>query len=69
MDKQARDEAGNLLFWDYDGNIVIEDTGMPVLEKVPEIVQGIWYTVKEIWDIGTTDGWKIAKDWVLANPR
>jgi len=49
--------------------MVTEDTGMPVLEKVPEIVQGIWYTVKEMWDIGTTDGWKIAKDWVLANPR
>ena len=69
VDKQARDEAGNLLFWDYDGNMVTEDTGMPVLEKVPEIVQGIWYTVKEIWDIGTTDGWKVAKDWILASPR
>jgi hypothetical protein len=49
--------------------MVTEDTGMPVLEKVPEIVQGIWYTVKEMWDIGTTDSWKIAIDWVLANPR
>jgi len=38
VDKQVRDEAGNLLFWDYDGNMVTEDTGMPVLEKVPEIV-------------------------------
>jgi hypothetical protein len=39
--RQAKSEAGSLLFFDKDGNITETDTGIPVLENVPVITQGI----------------------------
>ena len=59
---QETDDAGNNLFFDKDGNITVEDTGVPVMKSVPILVQGVWYTLMNIKDIllgdDKVDNWK-----------
>ncbi len=43
--EQDTDESGNPLFFDKDGNITTEDTGVPVYKQVPVMIQGILYTI------------------------
>lgn len=44
---QAKDASGNLLYFDDKLQITTEKTNYPVLENVPDTVQGIFYT---LWD-------------------
>lgn len=67
---QYRDEHGRLAWWKEheDGSVEIvydEDTGTPVYVNAPIMVQGIWYTLKQMWNV-IKDGGNIQKQ-VLNN--
>ena len=47
MQVQDRNEKGELLYFDNDGNITTTVTDAPVYKYVPMIVQGVWYTLKD----------------------
>lgn len=49
--EQETNEKGELLFFTEDGQITTEDTGIPVYRNVPVVVQGIWYTCKDLFNI------------------
>jgi hypothetical protein len=67
-----RNDAGNELWFDKDGNIYEkhdgkfynEDTGeevtiqdpVPVMDRMPVQVQGIWYTLKDSWHVLSESG-------------
>lgn len=48
---QETDEQGRLLFYDENGGITTEDTGLKVTKNVPIIVQGIFPTLGVLVDI------------------
>lgn len=56
--EQAKDSSGNLLFWDKDLNETTENTGCPMLKEVPQMVQGIWYTLRDCWNAYQKEGLK-----------
>ena len=58
--KQEVDEQGNKLFFDEDGNITTEDTGMIAWDNVPCPVVGILPMLNEARNIMMNDGWKSA---------
>lgn len=62
------DESGNLLFLDENGNITTEDTGMPLTKNIPVIIQGVWYTLQNLYQVFGDGGLKAAKDYINANP-
>ena len=66
--QQKVDEAGNPLFLDEDGGITSVDTGMPLYENVPTIVQGIAYTIRDLYYISRDGGLQAMKDYIQANP-
>lgn len=45
---QQRDESGELLYFDEHGGLTTIDTGIPYVKGSPLIVQGIYYTLKEL---------------------
>jgi len=48
--KQQRNNNNELLYYNEDGSITTEDTGVPVMIQVPIMVQGIFQTLRQIWD-------------------
>lgn len=62
--EQEIDEQGRQLFFNEDGEIVYEDTGMPVYKNVPMITQGILYTVLDIARMCKQGGIKSAYDYI-----
>ena len=66
--EQQTDEAGNPLFLDEDGGVTTVDTGMPLYHNVPTIVQGIAYTLRDIYYITKDGGLQAMKDYISANP-
>lgn len=67
---QETDDAGNNLFFDQDGNIVTEDTGVPVMKSVPILVQGVWYTLLNVKDILLNEDskWEAFNKLILQDP-
>lgn len=61
------DEAGNKDYVDDEGNHYTADQVTPVLEQVPVIVQGIWYTLKDAFQVAREDGLKSAYDYIQSN--
>ena len=66
--EQEIGENGKPLFLDEDGNITEVDTGMPLYHNVPTIIQGIAYTVRDLYDICSDKGVKAAYDYMMATP-
>lgn len=82
--EQAKDSAGNLLFFDSDGRIYSQENGKfidefgeekeldkayPAYAQVPIQVQGIIYTVRDVLKIFSKKGWGEVQDKVLSNPQ
>lgn len=65
--EQQRNENGELLFFDEDGGLTTEDTGVPYVKGVPMIVQGIWYTCKEMFSVFKNDGLTHVKKYLSEN--
>ena len=42
---QKRDESGNLLWLDEQGDITVENTGIPYMTEIPLMVQGVFRTL------------------------
>ena len=55
-EEQEVDEQGRKLFFDENGNITNDDTGMPVTKNVPVIVQGILPTFNTLINIAKDGG-------------
>lgn len=69
VSKQETDEAGNLLYWQEDGSIDTTVTDMPVYHNVPTIIQGIWYTMQDIFHmLKGENGWKTAWTYMTSDP-
>jgi len=66
--EQQTDEAGNPLFLDENGGVTTVDTGMPLYHNVPTIVQGIAYTIRDLYYITKDGGLQAMKDYINANP-
>ena len=72
--EQERDENNKLLFFDENGGIVTEDElspespRVPVMKNSPMIVQGIWYTLKDMFHILNEDGWSALQEYYKATP-
>ena len=66
--EQQTNEAGKPLFLDENGNITEEDTGMPLYHNVPTIVQGIAYTIRDLYYITKDGGLQAMKEYITANP-
>lgn len=49
--EQQKNEAGQLLYFTEDGTITTENTGVPVMDNIPIVVQGIFYTFGDILGI------------------
>lgn len=47
--KQQKNNNNELLYYNEDGSITTEDTGVPVMIQVPIMVQGIFQTLQQIW--------------------
>lgn len=65
--QQEKDEQGNLLYYDNDGNITTEQTDLPVYEKVPVQVVGILPMIGEAYRKMKSGKWKDAKDYLMSN--
>lgn len=65
---QQRDENGKLLFFDENGGLTTEDTGVPYIKGVPMIVQGIYYTAQEMFKICKDNGFKAMKEYLKEDP-
>ena len=48
---QKKDDSGNLLWLDEDGNITTENTGVPYLTDIPLMVQGVFRTLNDVLKI------------------
>ena len=66
--EQQIGENGKPLFLDENGGITEEDTGMPLYHNVPTIVQGIAYTIRDLYYITKDGGLQAMKDYINANP-
>lgn len=66
--EQKIGENGKPLFLDENGGITEEDTGMPLYENVPTIVQGIAYTLRDLYYVSKDGGIQAMKDYISANP-
>lgn len=72
--EQERDENNKLLFFDENGGVVTEDElppnvpKVPVMKHVPMLVQGIWYTLKDMFYICKDDGVEALKQYIEATP-
>ena len=64
---QQRNESGELLFFDEHGGLTTTDTGVPYVKGMPMIVQGIWYTIKELRNQFQDGGMKQMKEYLMAN--
>ena len=64
---QEVDEQGNNLFFDDDGNITTEDTGMIAWDNVPCPVVGILPMLNEARNIMRHDGWKAALQYLKSD--
>ena len=71
--EQQKNEAGQLLYFTEDGTITTENTGIPVMDNVPIVVQGIIYTFGDILgilsDTNQDDKIKKIKEMINANPN
>lgn len=65
---QQRNENGELLFFDENGGLTTEDTGVPYIKGVPMIVQGIMYTGFEMFKVLRESGIKGVKNYLKENP-
>lgn len=65
---QQRDDNGELLFFDEYGGLTTEDTGVPYVKGVPMIVQGIAYTLMDMFKICRNDGFDAMKKYVREDP-
>lgn len=66
--EQQRNENGELLFFDEHGGLTTEDTGVPYVKGVPMIVQGIAYTVKDMFNIYRNQGFDSMKKYLKEDP-
>lgn len=48
---QKRDDSGNLLWVDENGNITTQNTGVPYLADIPLMVQGVFRTLNDVLKI------------------
>ena len=65
--EHQRDENGNLLYFDENGGLTIEVTDAPYVKGVPMIVQGIWYTGKEMFNIWRKQDFQHLKEYLAEN--
>lgn len=61
------DENGNLLYFDENGGLTTEVTEKPYVKGTPVIVQGIYYTLKEMFKIYTNEGLPEMKKYLKDN--
>ena len=66
--EQVINEAGKPLFLDENGNITDVDTGMPLTKNIPTIMQGVFYTLQNLYYVFGDGGLKALKDYITANP-
>ncbi len=71
--EQQKNEAGQPLFFMEDGTITTENTGVPVMDGVPMVVQGVFHTFGDILgilaDTNQDDKIKKIKEMINANPN
>lgn len=67
--EQLRDENGNLLYIDNDGNQTITPTDAPLYRDIPLIVQGIFPTLFTIAKLCRSNGMEFMKEYIKANPH
>lgn len=71
--EQQKNEAGQLLYFTEDGTITTENTGVPVMDNIPIVVQGIFYTFGDILgilsDTNQDDKIKKIEEMCKANPN
>lgn len=65
--EQQRNDQGELLFFDENGGLTTKDTGIPYIKGTPMIVQGIYYTLKDIVKTFDKEGFKAACKYVGTN--
>lgn len=58
------DESGNRTYVDDEGNMYNSSDVTPVLEQVPVIVQGIWYTLCDVFRV-CRDGFKEGRNGIV----
>ena len=66
------DKGEELYFDEYGNQLTLAEGGnkdLPVWDNEPVIVQGIYYTVKELVKICRNDGLDIMKEYIKANPQ
>lgn len=61
--QQEMDYNGNLLFFEEDGTLTTVNTGVPVLKGVPIMVQGVFATLKDIYNTFTACGMDEKGQW------
>ena len=67
--EQMVDDAGNPLFMDEFGNVVTDDTGLPLTKQVPILCQGIVWTIRSLYETFNEGGWQKVKEYLVANPQ
>lgn len=69
--EQQKNEAGQLLYFLEDGTITTENTGVPVMDGIPMVVQGVFHTFGDILgilsDTNQDDKIKKIKEMLKAN--
>ena len=68
--EQEIDEDGNLLYIDKDGNITTDSNNgknEAIMKDVPMIVQGVAYTMKDLFNIIKDDGFAATKEYINGN--
>lgn len=71
--EQQKNEAGQLLYFTEDGTITTENTGIPVMDNIPIVVQGIIHTFGDILgilsDTNQDDKIKKIREMLNTNPN
>lgn len=66
--EQQRNDNGELLFFDEQGGLTTEDTGVPYIKGVPMIVQGIMYTAIDMFQICRKSGFEAMQKYLKEDP-
>ena len=67
IEGHQRDENGNLLYFDDNGGLTTEVTKEPYVKGTPMIVQGIAYTLRDMFQICRKDGMIAMKNYIKEN--
>lgn len=71
---QKKDPSGNLQWIDENGNIVTENTGVPYMDNIPLMVQGVFGTLSDVCKIlyhtegGLGSKWDTLKTQIWSHP-